>query len=292
MCPECGNEFYAKPSRPDIKFCSIKCRSKNHHCFTTCKNCSKEFEVVKSRQNKAAFCSAKCREDFLNKFHRITRACLNCGKEFTRKKYRQKQIKLLFCSVPCANLYLFKGKSFSKKHRQRISKALTGKPKSREHIDKYLKGDNNPSKRPEVREKISDSVKKYFENHEGTFKGKRHSPEARAKQRQARLKRVFPHRDTQIEVLLQNELKQRGFIFRTHLPIEDICQPDIVFPDEKVVVEADGNYWHSLPKAIIKDRKNGRVLRERGWKVLRLSETQIKNNVKDCVDRIELLLLQ
>ncbi len=266
ICPECSKNFYVKPSRPEIKFCSTKCRSKSRRCFVSCKYCGNKFEVIKSRQNKAAFCSPECQEDFLDKFHRIIRLCLSCGKKFTRKKYRQNKksrSRVRFCSIKCANKYLFKDKPFSKKHCQRISKALTGKPKSKEHIEK-MKGDNNPSKRPEVKQKI----------------------------REARLRQVFPIRDTKIEILLQEELRRRGFKFQKHIPVERICQPDIVFPDKKIVIEADGDYWHSLPKAIVKDRRNNKLLRKRGWKVFRFSETQINNNVKECINQVEKLLLK
>lgn len=285
ICPECSKEFYVKPSRPDIQFCSTKCRSKNHRCFVPCKNCGKKFEVIKSRQNKAAFCSIKCREDFWNKFHRIIRFCLNCGKKFIRKKYREKQTKVLFCSVECANKYLFKDKPFSKKHCQDISKALTGKPKSKEHIKNVSQAQKGQHHSPKT---------EFKKGNIPWLKGKKdvYSSETIEKMREARLKRIIPKRDTVIEVLLQNELKQRGIEFQTHLPVEGICQPDIVFLDKKIVIEADGNYWHSLPKSIVKDRRNNKILRERGWKVFRFSETEIKNNVKECINQIEQLFLK
>jgi very-short-patch-repair endonuclease len=65
---------------------------------------------------------------------------------------------------------------------------------------------------------------------------------------------------------------------------------DITFPEKKLAVEIDGDYWHSLPKQIQKDANKDHWLIRHHWKILRLKEHEIKANVNSCADRIEALL--
>ena len=63
-----------------------------------------------------------------------------------------------------------KGKRFSEEHKAAIGNALRGKSKSEEH-----------------RQHCKEAQQKYFETHEGTFKGKHHSEESKEKNRLAHL---------------------------------------------------------------------------------------------------------
>lgn len=55
-CIECGKVFYAKPSKPRRKHCSIKCRKKRKS--QVCENCGKVFEPKSAR--KTRYCSLAC----------------------------------------------------------------------------------------------------------------------------------------------------------------------------------------------------------------------------------------
>ncbi len=116
------------------------------------------------------------------------------------------------------------------------------------------------------------------------------SDEHKRKLRMARLNQVLPTKDTSIEVATQHELDKRGITYETHIPVCGICQPDIVFPSEKVAVQCDGDYWHSkdFKDGLVweRDRHQDKVLRWAGWSVLRFWGSQIRENVKGCVDRI------
>ena len=105
--------------------------------------------------------------------------------------------------------------------------------------------------------------------------------------RAARLKQVFPKKDTSIEIALQEELSSRSIKYKKHVPVCGVCQPDIVFLDKMIAVFADGDYWHRLPHMIEKDRRQDRVLRHEGWKVLRFWQHKIESDVGSCVDEIE-----
>lgn len=117
--------------------------------------------------------------------------------------------------------------------------------------------------------------------------GKEKANEISAKIRARRLLQVFPKKDTSIEVSMQQELNRRGIAYETHIPVCGVCQPDMIFPEKKVVIQCDGDYWHNLPEMIEKDRRQDKVLRENGWQVLRFWEHDINNDVSQCVDLIE-----
>jgi DNA mismatch endonuclease (patch repair protein) len=95
-----------------------------------------------------------------------------------------------------------------------------------------------------------------------------------------------PTKDTSIERLVEGELSRREIGHYKHLPILGVCQSDKAFPDEKIAVFCDGDYWHSIPKAIVKDVRVNRVLTENGWLVLRFSEKDIKESPTKVVDKI------
>jgi len=115
-------------------------------------------------------------------------------------------------------------------------------------------------------------------------KGLSHKEETKEKLRNARLKQVFPTEDTNIEEMMQNALLERGIPFEKHKPI--IGQPDI-FIEPDICIFCDGDYWHTLPNVKAKDEKITKLLQEKGYRVLRFSEKEILNNIKNCVRTIE-----
>lgn len=71
------------------------------------------------------------------------------------------------------------------------------------------------------------------------------------------------------------------------------CQPLYYFEiDElnkfgKICVEIDGDYWHSLPKRIIQDKRKDTFLTNKGYKVVRIKEREIYDDVNACVNKIK-----
>lgn len=61
---------------------------------------------------------------------------------------------------------------------------------------------------------------------------------------------------------------------------------DFAFPENKLVVECDGIYWHGSEKQKSKDRQKDGFLKHHGWEVLRLDEIQIKGSPKECLDLV------
>lgn len=61
---------------------------------------------------------------------------------------------------------------------------------------------------------------------------------------------------------------------------------DLALPKIRMDIECDGEIWHNTPQAIIKDQKRDAFMMERGWKVLRFSDTEINQNPDRVVNLI------
>ncbi|MCX6818432.1 MAG: DUF559 domain-containing protein [Candidatus Aenigmarchaeota archaeon] len=126
-------------------------------------------------------------------------------------------------------------------------------------------------------------------------------PELKDMMKRRRLKQVFPTKDTKIEIMMKNELNLRGIEdFKMHIPIENTCQPDIVFLKDRLVVQCDGDWYHANPKRynrknlhkiqkfiVEKDKRQDKILRKSGWIILRFWESSIEKDVSKCADIIE-----
>jgi DNA mismatch endonuclease (patch repair protein) len=83
-------------------------------------------------------------------------------------------------------------------------------------------------------------------------------------------------------------------------------RPDFVFPKQRLAVFVDGCFWHGCPlhgsiprtnrrfwadklaRNKTRDRNVNRVLRKRGWRVLRIWQHELRPAVEDaCVRRIQ-----
>lgn len=111
---------------------------------------------------------------------------------------------------------------------------------------------------------------------------------------------------TKLELMVADEFRRKKLKFGTHvnsLP----GRPDFVFPDSRVVVFVDGDFWHGwrypqwehklssywrqkITGNRIRDRKNFRRLRRMGWKVVRLWEHSIVRDIDASVDKVQRVL--
>lgn len=200
-----------------------------------------------------------------------------------------------------------KGRILSKEHKKKISEAhlknpvWLGKKLSEEHkrkLSEAHKGQHpwNTGKIINEEQKIKMSI-----SHKGIhsspktefkkgqipwIKGKCHTEETRKKLSEARLNRILPNKDTSIERKMQDELASREIGFYKHYPI--IGQPDIAFPDKKITIFCDGDYWHGKREGRKEsDARINEQLRNEGWLVLRYWEHEINDNVEGVVDEIE-----
>jgi DNA mismatch endonuclease (patch repair protein) len=116
-------------------------------------------------------------------------------------------------------------------------------------------------------------------------------------------------RDTGLELTIRRALHGAGLRYRKHVrPVQNLrCEPDVVFPREKVAVFVDGCWWHGCPEHwappranrkwwtqkvelnAARDRRNDAALEEAGWLVVRVWEHE---DVAEAVERVSRVIAQ
>lgn len=108
--------------------------------------------------------------------------------------------------------------------------------------------------------------------------GKKQSEEHIANKLKAMRKFFSSKQPTSIEIKLYEELKNRGLLFETQKYVGNRFIVDAYVPSLNLVIEADGDYWHSLEKVKQRDNLKDEYLKKQGFNILRLTETEIKND--------------
>ena len=71
---------------------------------------------------------------------------------------------------------------------------------------------------------------------------------------------------------------------------------DFYLPGQKIVIQADGCYWHGCPvhypkshiERVKRDKKQDLILNTNGYKVYRFWEHEINESVEKCINSIVL----
>ena len=114
------------------------------------------------------------------------------------------------------------------------------------------------------------------------------------------------NKDSQIELILRSALWNKGYRYRkNYTKLEG--KPDIVLSKYKTVIFCDSEFWHGynwevrkndiksnkefwikkIEGNINRDKTVNKILKEQGWKVVRLWGKDIKKNLDKCVNKIE-----
>ena len=108
-------------------------------------------------------------------------------------------------------------------------------------------------------------------------------------------------KDTTIELTLRRALYKRGVRYRKNVKTI-LGTPDIAIKKYRLLVFCDGDFWHGNSYHSVKSHKqfwDEKIkrnrerdleytirLRDDGWTVLRFWESDIKNNIDDCIQQI------
>lgn len=108
---------------------------------------------------------------------------------------------------------------------------------------------------------------------------------------------------TKPERIIAKKLKEKGIYFTQHVK-KVFGKPDITFLRKKVAVFIDSDFWHrhpenfQMPKTnrdywekkiernVNRDKEVNKKLKEEGWEVIRIWESEIKNDPDNCVELI------
>jgi DNA mismatch endonuclease, patch repair protein len=133
-----------------------------------------------------------------------------------------------------------------------------------------------------------------------------HQGDIMSQEKRSALMSRIKGKDTGPEKAIMGELLLLGLDFETHT--RDLPgRPDIVFRDAKIAIYIDGDFWHGWrlplwehklsPKWRDKiqgnrerDIRNHKKLRQMGWKMIRIWEHQVEQDLGRCISRILLLL--
>lgn len=178
-------------------------------------------------------------------------------------------------------------------HKRKISASNRGK-----HFDR--RGKKLPE---ETRRKMSEYHKKLVGEKNNRW-GTRHSEETKKRMSEVAMGRKFsnatrqklsewnvnhPNRvfkDTSIELKVEAELQKRGINYQKQVPLCNVAIVDFYLPEYRIVIECDGDYWHSREKTKIKDEEKTKVLTFNGFNVYRFWERDINKSVESCIDKL------
>lgn len=122
------------------------------------------------------------------------------------------------------------------------------------------------------------------------------------KEQRSKNMRAIKSKDTKIEVKLRKALWHKGIHYRKNFKVCN-CHPDIVITKHKIAIFCDGDFWHGkktkytvqtntgywnekIKRNKERDLENTIELRDNGWNVLRFWESDIKNNIDECIEEI------
>jgi len=210
------------------------------------------------------------------------------------------------CDYSCGQeaKYQFKnGKWCCEKFYQKCSslrKINSKRNKGRKKL--YLLGDNNPSKRLEVRKKLSKKLKDYNNKPEVKERMIKDNPAKRLEVRKKLSRRMLNGGSSYANSFNKNpskqELQLREVVDRVcrDLPMEHKSQYkvlnysiDIALPEYKIAIEYDGYYHFDCQEDINYHKKRQQEIEDLGWKFIRYNIFQkfpTKEQVKEDVEKV------
>ena len=221
-----------------------------------CIGCGKEVEA-KRPENKTSYCSLTCYRNGIrptNKTGKIV-ICKNCDHKIYKPK---SEIKINnFCSTKCANEYQGRNKvefvcrTCGYKFKWSKSRTIDSKPT-------YCSMPcRNADKEHMVRCGINSTIKQ---------------------QKKRGLNKL--------ELKGREILKELGIKFNEQVLMFDKFLVDVLVKGKKVIIQWDGEYWHTKPKIVLLDKSQDAYLKKCGYKVLRITDKEIKNNIKQVYANI------
>lgn len=192
-----------------------------------------------------------------------------------------------------------KGHKVSMETRMKISNSLKGHEVSDETRIKMLKSGYKKNHIPwnkdkvgcfndEVKNKISNSLKQFYETDEGKERLKQMSKET--SERIANGILCTPCQNTSIEIKVEEELIFYGI---RYLKQKVICNGkrnfvlDFYIPSLKLVIECNGDYWHNLPERKQRDKELKEYVESTGRKIIFIWEHEINDDWFDILDYIK-----
>lgn len=122
------------------------------------------------------------------------------------------------------------------------------------------------------------------------------------KRKRSEIMSLIRGKNTVPERIIRKALRAEGYAYRLQYGSHKI---DVAFPSKKVAVFVDGCFWHKcpvhfrMPKSNVafwkrkilgnakRDKKETRVLRQKGWRVIRVWEHELRSHPWNVLNRIK-----
>lgn len=188
--------------------------------------------------------------------------------------------------------------------REKLSRMMQGKnnPMKRPEVKELFMGDKHPAKRAEVKERLRYAAIKNWqtdgyrdkvteahrrkkltkEHREKISEGLKHYldslsyDELIARTEAGRIAAMSTTAGTSLERTVWEVLDSLNVEYETQKRIGPFFV-DIYVPSKNLIIECDGEWWHSHPNQVKYDRVRDAYLQKRGYQVLRLPERVIKS---------------
>lgn len=107
--------------------------------------------------------------------------------------------------------------------------------------------------------------------------------------------KMFRSRDTKPELLFEQLLQDMGVTYTKQFLVQEKFQGqpgcfrhayDFYIPSHNLLVEVDGNYWHSRPEVKERDTMCSDKAREKGFTLVRFLQSEIENDSQSVKRRL------
>jgi len=89
-----------------------------------------------------------------------------------------------------------------------------------------------------------------------------------------------------LELAGRRILQDIGVEFQEQVPMFNKFLVDILILNKKLIIQWDGEYWHSKKKNKVRDKSSDAYFKKCGYDVLRITDKEIKNDIHDVYNII------
>jgi very-short-patch-repair endonuclease len=267
-CIICGTPFTPRPNNVSIaKYCSIACRTKANSNVVRkiCEICGSEYGTSHSDAPKRHTCGGECAKEWKSrKAQQVIEQQYGAPiGDILRSLYAQgngiKAIARIVGASDHAVWDWFDGLGIERRSR---TDAVT------------LQWKDNTERRASASSQMKDVIN--GRTLDERRKRSLHANTALQKQRGP----------TSIERAMMRALDAARIPYDFQFPVGGKFLCDFAIPGTKIIVECDGTYWHSKPRQQKQDASKNAYLRTCGYTVLRFSDTEMKQDIHQCISTI------
>lgn len=301
MCRRCGAHFKVSPSRNATQYCGDQCaraagsltRTKPRPC-RPCAECGTGFQLPHPSSPRA-FCGDACARvskdrklRTLFSAGRVNILCQNCGLEFQAVDTAVGRCRRKFCSRKCANAAKVGNPAPNKTDGVVKPCEICGTafrvPDCRAKTARYC---SYPCQH-EAKRRVTGAAHKLFTRMPRTCQwcgGAFEAIPAKVACGQGKYcsRRCLGFattaaqggRRSSIEITTEAWLVERGEIFDAQRQVGPWLV-DFYIPARNLVIEVDGDYWHTKPKIAAKDRQKNGWMRANGYEIVRIWERAVR----------------